>query len=37
MTTILALSAVGIALAILAAARIVDWLDGETNDTEKQA
>jgi hypothetical protein len=37
MTTILALSAVGIALGILAAARIVDWLDGEKGETEKQA
>jgi len=37
MTTLLALSVIGIAVGILAAARIVDLLDGQKGETEKTA
>jgi len=37
MTTLLALSVIGIAVGILAAARIVDLLDGQKGETEKNA
>lgn len=37
MTTLLALSVIGIAIGILAAARIVDMIDGQKGETEKNA